>query len=156
GWGEPAGSLGSQIRRLMLLAIDRPGAVVRPISVVSVGRPGVLPDSYPAVIEHYADLQPDIVCIHDDLGVRGGRPARRSAIFEVSGYAPALPVVLAEKGKAWRSASAPRRIAGAALQAIGDGLAAADAAAARLLRSESGATAPYADAIIASIDAAHR
>src|SRR5262249_31981003 len=91
GWGEPAGSLGSQIRRLMMLAIDRPGAVVRPVTVVNVGRLGALPDSYPAAIEHYAYLQPDIICIYDDLGVRGGEPAERSAIFELTSYAPALP-----------------------------------------------------------------
>ncbi|HMF98153.1 MAG TPA: hypothetical protein VKE96_27820 [Vicinamibacterales bacterium] len=170
GWGEPAGSLGSQIRRLMLLAIDRPGAVVRPVTVVNVGRLGALPDSYPGVIEHYAYLQPEIICIYDDLGVRGGEPAERSAIFELTGYAPALPVVLAEKGKAWRygtvsrgyslpsgssSTSGPTRIAGTALEAVGDGLAAVDAGAARLLRSAP-AAGPYADAMMTAIDAAHR
>jgi len=170
GWGEPAGSLGSQIRRLMLLAIDRPGAVVRPVTVVSVGRLGALPDSYPAVIEHYAYLQPDIICIYDDLGVRGSEPTERSAVFELTGYAPALPVVLAEKGKAWRygsvsrgytstsassTASAAKQLAGVAFEATGEGLGAADAGAARLFRSEP-AAAPYADAMMASIEAARR
>src|SRR5262249_24557798 len=89
--------------------------------------------------------------------------------FELAGYAPALPIVLAEKGKAWQygtvsrgyeassessSTSAPKRVAGVALEVVGDGLAAADSLAARVLRSEP-AAAPYADAMMMSIDVAH-
>ena len=182
GWGERGSSLASQIRRLMLLAIDRPGAPARSVIVVNVGRLGALPDSYPAAIDHYAYLRPDIVCIYDDLGVRGAAPPARSAIFETTGYAPALPMVLSEKGRAWRAgsvarsdaggpagpeSSAAKRLAGAALESIGDTLSAADARAARWLRSDDGVRGDgaravpaseraYADAMLAAIETAHR
>ena len=176
GWGEPGSSLASQIRRLMLLAIDRPGAPARPVTVVNVGRLGALPDSYPATLEHFAYLRPDIVCIYDDLGVRGAVPTR-SAVYDLTGYMPALPLVVDEKGKLWRTGAvargydsdpaavvvpAPKRLAGASLEAAGEAMAVTDAAAARWLGSGSRARADqasdgsYVDSMLTSIDSAHR
>jgi hypothetical protein len=173
GWGEPP-SLGSQIRRLMLLAIDRPGGRIRPVTVINLGRLGALPASYPATLDHFAYLRPDIVCIYDDLGVRGAIPTERtSAIFELTGYAPILPLVLREKGFVWRfgdvrrgyepiepmqrdvATSAIRRAAGSALDAVGAGLAAADRAAARWVATPRSTDVSYAGAMIAGVETAH-
>ena len=82
---------------------NRPGARLRPVTIVNLGRLGALPESYPDTLDHFAYLQPDIVCVYDDLGVRGAAPTEgSSAIFEFTGYSPILPLVLREKGMAWR------------------------------------------------------
>lgn len=174
GWGQSGSALASQIRRLILLTIDRPGSVLRPVVVINLGRLGALPDSYPATLEHFAYLQPDVVCIYDDLGVRGPLPEEAtSAVFALTGYAPALPLVLREKGMVWRLGDVKRgyggvdspphsarpplhRAAGSMLEAVAGGLGAADRIAARALVRRTGRPAPYADAMARAIDAAHR
>jgi hypothetical protein len=159
GWGQPGSALGSQIRRLIMLAIDRPGARLQPVTVINLGRLGALAGSYPATLDRYGYLQPDIICIYDDLGVRGAEPSDgMSGVFELTGYAPILPLVLREKGTALKLTSGfgPRRLAGSVLAATGSGLAAVDRAAARVLARPPAASAPYADAMMAAIDAAHR
>ena len=76
---------------------------LRPVVVLNLGRLGGLPDSYPTTIEHYSYLKPDYICLYDDLGVRGAVPTGgTSGVFELTGYAPALPLVLREKGMVWR------------------------------------------------------
>jgi hypothetical protein len=174
GWGEPGSALASQVRRLILLTIDRPGSVLRPVVVLNLGRLGALPDSYPPTLDHFGYLQPDVICIYDDLGVRGAVPEEgTSAVFALTGYAPALPLVLREKGLVWRlgdvkrgyagvdsppdSARSPlRRAAGSTLEAVAGGLGAADRIAARAVVTRARRSAPYADAMAAAIDAAHR
>ena len=106
GWGLPASALVAEIRRVIMLTTDRPGAELRPVVVINLGRPGALPDAYPETIEHYAYLRPDYICLYDDLGVSGGSAisgtSGTSAVFELTGYAPALPLALREKGLVWR------------------------------------------------------
>jgi hypothetical protein len=133
----PATVLGQEVR----LAIDRPGAVLRPVVSLTLGRPGALPASYPSTIERFAHLRPDYICIYDDLGVGGAlQPEETSWIFAHSGYWPALPLVLREKGLSWRYgtvgrgyAAGPhsdvpwnRRVAGVILEATGSTLATID------------------------------
>ena len=181
GWGEPAAALASEIRRLIMLSTDQPGRTLRPVVVVNLGRLGAGPESYPSTIEHFAYLQPDYICVYDDLGVRGASTTDfTSGVFDLTGYAPALPLVLREKGMIWRSgdvkrgyvsaASQPgqstsilRRAAGSTLQTVADGASAADRFAARMLRSgnpnasshEDGAVA-YAGTMMNALDVAHR
>jgi hypothetical protein len=103
GWGASASALVSEVRRQILLTTDQRGKGLRPVVVISLGRPGALPESYPAIIEHFAYLKPDYICLYDDLGVRGATPGEgTSGVFEMTGYAPALPLVLREKGLVWR------------------------------------------------------
>ncbi len=183
GWGLTASALAGEIRRVVMLTTDRPGAELRPVVVINLGRLGALPESYPATITHYSYLRPDYVCLYDDLGVPGGVPTSgtdgTSAVFQLTGYAPALPLVMREKGMVWRfgdvqSGYVPdaqrrephtpivRRAAGAALEAIGGTLEAADRRIARMIeRRRDSATAPsestdYADTMMTAIDAAHR
>src|SRR5262245_5150326 len=183
GWGQPASALAGAIRRVVMLTTDRPGAEVRPVTVINLGRLGALPRSYPETIAHYSYMRPDYVCLYDDLGVPGGSPTAgtggTSGIFELTGYAPALPLVSREKGMAWRfgnvqsgyaraayprdaSPSLPRRTAGALLEHVGETLDRADrgladtvgraSAAASLARDADG----YADDVMRAIDAARR
>jgi hypothetical protein len=126
-----------------MLATDRPGSEIRQVVPITLAWPGALPDSYARTLDDFAYLKPDYICIYDDLGV-GGAPLReeRSGLFARTGYWPALPVALQEKGMLWRfgsvragydqqaaSASSPgavRRAAGAGLQFAGDLLSSAD------------------------------
>ena len=141
GWGHSSPILASQLRRLILLTTDRPGSALRPVTVINLGRLGALPDSYAGTLDHFSYLQPDYICIYDDLGMRGTGPIEgASVVFALTGYAPVLPLVLRGKGMAW----------------LGAGLGAADRAAARLLVRRDDRPAPYADAMLAAIEAAHR
>jgi len=149
--------------------------------VINLGRLGALPESYPETIEHFSYLRPDYICLYDDLGVRGAGPGEeRSGVFALTGYAPALPLVLREKAAVWRfgdvrqgygersqrQATPPlvRRAAGAALERSAGALGAADRLLADLLpasrtgsvSSGSASNTSYGDAMMAAIDAAHR
>jgi hypothetical protein len=183
GWGQPASALVAELRRVVMLTTDRPGAAVRPITVVNLGRLGALPDSYAATLAHYIYLRPDYVCLYDDLGAAGGSPTAgtdgASGVFLLTGYAPALPLVAREKGMLWqygdvrsgyvsaaerRGATAPfaRRTIGAMLESIGDVLDAADRGLARLTGAAPGSAGRPLDAsgysgdMMNAIEAAHR
>jgi hypothetical protein len=182
GWGQPGPALTTELRRQIMLTTDRRGGELRSIVAINLGRLGALPDSYPAMIDHYAYLQPDYICVYDDLGVRGSLAAEeRSGVFALTGYAPVLPLALREKGFSWRfgdvnrgygsaesqrgaaASSIVRRGAGSMLAGAGDLLGAADRFVARVLVSGSRETSPrvdsavsYADAMMTAVDAAHR
>jgi hypothetical protein len=181
GWGQSGTALVGEIRRLILLTTDQRGGELRPVVTINLGRLAALPESYPATIEHYSYLQPDYICLYDDLGVRGARSNEAdSAVFALTGYTPVLPLVLREKGMVWRfsdvkrgyasaesqraaRASAVRRAAGRTLEAVADGLGGADRVMARMLRSRNRDASPrdasavtYADAMMTAIEAAHR
>ena len=106
------------VQQQVMLAIDRPGGVVRHFTGINLAQPGALPDSYAPTIDHFAYLRPDIICIYDDLGA-GGAPLldETSGIYARTGYFPVLPVVLAEKQ------NAVLQMAGAALGRIDHALA---------------------------------
>jgi hypothetical protein len=105
-----------------------------------------MPDSYAETLEHFAYLRPDYICLYDDLGVGGGMlPEEISGVFAHTGYWPALPLVLREKGMAWRFGNVRlgyvprdrgglpppswiRRVGGTVLEHAGAGLARIDAA----------------------------
>ena len=163
-----------------MLTTDRRGAELRPVVVINIARLGALPDSYPATIEHFSYLKPDYICLYDDLGVRGAVSADgTSGIFELTGYAPVLPLVLREKGMIWRyrdvkrgyasreprraeTTSLLRQVAGSTLETVGAGMSAADRSIARLTvraRRESQAhdssAGGYANAMMTAVGAAH-
>jgi hypothetical protein len=183
GWGVPASALVAEIGHAILRTTDRPGADLRPVVVVNLGRMGALPDDYQETIEHFAYLRPDYICVFDDLGVRGGSPIAgtggTSGIYQLTGYAPALPLVLREKGMIWRlgdvrlgyvpsgsagdsRSSLARRAAGRTLETAGRMLAAADQGLSSVVSrthpssSRPPATTAYADAMIAAVESAHR
>jgi len=130
-------------RQQVMLAIDRPGRELRDTVSLTLARPGALPDSYSSTLAHFAYLKPDFICIYDDLGAGGAAlPEERSGVFARTGYWPALPIALQEKGMAWRFGSvragyAPddsvtsrpglaSRTAGAVLERAGDALSSID------------------------------
>jgi hypothetical protein len=181
GWGAPSSALVSEVRRLIMLTTDRPGGELRPVVVINLARPGALADSYPATIEHFSGLQPDYICLYDDLGVRGAEPADESGVFALTGYAPALPLVLREKGMVWRyddvkagylrdpssrtgddgAGSPVRRAAGSTLEWAGARLGAADRFIARTMGRHDvepgdAASLTHGEAMSAAIAAAHR
>ncbi|MGH9142554.1 MAG: hypothetical protein ACRD2I_15595 [Vicinamibacterales bacterium] len=182
GWGVPASALVAELGHVVMFTTDRPGEQARPVVVINLGRMGALPEDYPEIIEQFAYLKPDYICLLDDLGVRGGSPVtgtgRTSGIYQLTGYAPALPLVLREKGMILRrgdvrlgympamsghTADRPLvdRAAGATLEAVGQTLAAADLELSSLVSRHLEApssTGPgtYVDAMMAAIDSGHR
>jgi hypothetical protein len=144
GLGSSAAwTMATVIRQEVMLATDRPGREIRQVVPFTLAWPGALPDSYATTLDYFAYLKPDYICIYDDLGV-GGAPLReeQSGLFARTGYWPALPVALQEKGMLWRfgsvragydrqAASASpqgpvRRAAGAGLQLAGQLLSSGD------------------------------
>jgi hypothetical protein len=85
------------VRWLIMLQTDAPGRRLRPVVEVNLAERGASPASYADRIAHFAYLRPDYVVIYDDLGAEPV-DAHRSRIFSATGYAPALPLVLIEKG----------------------------------------------------------
>jgi hypothetical protein len=171
GWGQDAfGTSSTLLRRLIMLETDRPGAVLRPITVVNLGRIGASAHSYAGTLDHYAYLDPDLVCIYDDLGMPFDAGERRSGIFALTGYVPALPLVLREKGIRWRvgdvrrgyePGASPdpatpwwRRTAGGALEFAGQLAQSVDETLASREPSLEPARTPYAQALVAAIDTA--
>jgi hypothetical protein len=168
-WGQGANALTAEIRRRMLLSLDRPGLPVQPVSVINLAKVGALPNAYAGAIEHYAYLSPDAVCIYDDLNVAAGTPIR-SAMFDATGYAPALPLLLREKGMRWRfgdvargygepshdraTQSAVARFAGAMVEGVGATLQAIDTSLARV--SPESKLTDYPTALVRSVHAAHQ
>ncbi len=47
GWGVPASALVTEVSRAVKLTTDRPGAEVRPVVAINLGRLGALPEAYP-------------------------------------------------------------------------------------------------------------
>ena len=144
GLGSAASwTIATVVRQEVMLAIDRPGHAIRQMVSITLAWPGSLPESYASTLDHFAYLNPDYICIYDDLGV-GGAPLReeRSGVFALTGYWPALPVALQEKGMLWRFGSVNagyatvlrshstsgllRRAAGAGLQFAGRALSGVD------------------------------
>jgi hypothetical protein len=106
-WGGAASeSLAAAVRWMVTLTTDRAGEQLRPVVGVNLGALGAGPATYASTLLHYAYLKPDYICIYDDLG-RDPEVSRRrrSLVFALSGYAPALPLALEEKGMALRYGS---------------------------------------------------
>jgi hypothetical protein len=175
GLGMPASwTVATVVRQQVMLAIDRPGRELRDMVPLTLARPGALPDSYSSTLDHFAYLAPDFICIYDDLGVGGAPlPEERSGVFARTGYWPALPIVLQEKGMSWRFGTVSagyarddsgaktsgwaRRTAGAVLELAGDTLSTIDRSAARKA-SPHGADNPqqYATEVMNAVDVALR
>ncbi len=130
------------LRQQVMLVTDRKGGEIRQVVSLTLAHPGALPDSYAATIAHFAYLQPDYICIYDDLGVGGAVSLEEtSGVYKATGYFPMLPLALQEKGMAWRFGNVRfgyeraaaktqepliQRAAGAVVETLGDGLARAD------------------------------
>ena len=137
------------------------GELLRPVNVINAAAMGATAPDFAAIVSRYLALAPDLVCLYDDLG-RASLRRRESRVARIArGYTPILPLVLEEKGMAWRYGSVargyagepptagwPRRMAGASLQWVGSSL--------RVLDSEIAPSAPddYAKSILAAADAA--
>lgn len=174
--GMPASwTVATVLRQQVMLVTDRRGGAIRPVVPIMLARPGALPDSYPETVDRFAYLQPDYICLYDDLGVGGALlPEETSGVFARIGYWPALPLVLREKGMAWRFGSVrlgyrpgertvsaaqrpwTSRAAGALLERAGEGLSALDGAMthARPRRSGTGDPDVYANQMLQAVDAA--
>ncbi len=171
GLGMPASwTIATVLRQQVMLVTDRRGGEVRQVVALTLARPGGLPDSYADAIRRYAYLQPDYICIDDDLGVGGAPlPQETSGIFARTGYWPVLPLAIREKGMAWRFGSvragyvadAPRRPgnvirrgSGAVMEATGALLSRADRLFAPAARRHDDDPARYAEQMSEAITAA--
>lgn len=162
GWGSAASeTVPATVRWLIMLQTDAPGRSLRPVVSINLAEPAAAPASYAGRLAHFAYLKPDYVVVYDDLGAEP-LASHRSRTFAATGYAPALPLVLTEKGMALAygsvragydpmlrtETSLVSRVTGHALQAAGSGLAALDRAAALPLEGS------YADAIAGVVESA--
>jgi len=131
-----------------------------PVTVINAAVMGATASDFAAIVSRRLNLDPDTVCVHDDLGYATTRPRSSRLARAASGYTPVLPLVLEEKGMAWRFGSveggyagaAPagnlfRRAAGASLQRLGATL--------RTIESPpvSVASQGYASSMLAAVDA---
>ena len=104
GWGVAADeTLAAYVRRLVILDLDRAGGTNRLVTAVNLGAQGLAAAEYASWVEHFAYLQPDVICVLPDPGVhplREGRflPDRHSIAFTAFGYSPILPLVVIERG----------------------------------------------------------
>ena len=121
GWGVAASeTFVSNVRQLVALAIDLPGSRLRPVTSVDLGAIGLPPAQYAGWIQRFAYLKADVICIVPDARRHRTadvsiQPDRDSAVFRSFGYAPILPLVVAEKGAVLhlKAVSAVGTIAGA-------------------------------------------
>jgi hypothetical protein len=163
-------TIATVMRQQVMLVTDVRGGALHQVVPLTLAQPGALPDSYVATIEHYAYLRPDYICIYDDLGVGGAAlPDEQSGLYAHTGYWPALPLTMQEKGMAWRFGSVragyatrevaperswPGRAAGALLQAAGDGLSRLDRAMARPRAHHTDDPQHYSLDLMRAVDAA--
>ena len=104
GWGVAADeTLAAYVRRLVTLDLDRASGASRLVTAVNLGAQGLAPSEYASWVEHFAYLQPDVICLLPDPGghpLKEGRflPDRHSLAFAAFGYSPILPLVLVERG----------------------------------------------------------
>jgi hypothetical protein len=104
GWGvASAETLPMFVRRLVAVELDRPGLPPRLVTAVNLGAQGLTPAEYASWIEHFAYLEPDVICVLPDPGqhrLHEGRflPDRHSLAFVRFGYSPILPLTAQEKG----------------------------------------------------------
>ena len=70
----------------------------KPVTVINAAAIGATAGDYDAIISEQLVVHPDVVVLYDDLGLAASR--RRVSRFAhwFSGYTPALPLVLQEKG----------------------------------------------------------
>jgi hypothetical protein len=165
-WGGAASeSVPAAIRWMVTLTTDRAGEQLRPIVEVNLGALGAASSTYASTLLHYAYLKPDYICIYDDLGRESGLSSRRrSLVFALSGYAPALPLALEEKGMALRYGSVRAGYGDAVVREPGPARRAAGRllmTAGRTIRRVDESLPPvaagdYVDGMVAAVDAARR
>jgi hypothetical protein len=104
GWGVAADeTLTAYLRRRVILDLDRAGGANRVVTAVNLGAQGLALSEYETWLQHFAYLEPDVICLLPDPGrhvLRNGRflPDRQSVAFSAFGYSPILPLVLQERG----------------------------------------------------------
>ena len=109
GWGvAPGETLIFNVRQLLALTLDQRGGRLHTFTAVDVGAIGLTPAEYAGWIQHFAYLQPDVVCLvpdtrHHRAANVSVQPDRGSPIFRSFGYAPILPLVVEEKGAVMHS-----------------------------------------------------
>ena len=100
-----------------------------PVTAVNLGVPGLRRSDYAARLEQHRYLAPDVICIYVDLAPNPSAALHRatpSGVTRFTGYAPALPIVLREKGDLLAARGNPLggvlRFAGHAMGAVDTGL----------------------------------
>jgi hypothetical protein len=157
GWGVAAGeTVAAYLETLVSVQVQRPGDRGREVAVANLGAMGRPASQYAATVSHYAYLVPDLVCVYADLTDAHPHtvlPPAHSAVFRATGYAPILPLVLREKGAAWRGDGAFVR--GVVVEMAGRVLDGADRTLARVVaRPGEAGPGDRGEALGAAIDAA--
>ena len=67
GWGVAADeTLAAYLRRLVILDLDRAGGANRIVTAVNLGAQGLALSEYETWLEHFAYLEPDVICLLPD------------------------------------------------------------------------------------------
>lgn len=116
-----------------------------PVTAFNIASLGLPRGAYAARLEHFRYLAPDLICVYVDLAPNPTAVlhARRSGVERLTGYVPALPVVLPEKGDRMGG------VTGSAARLAGRALAFADTQLARIAPEPP----PVSDEVTAAVDA---
>lgn len=120
-----------------------------PVTAFNIAALGLPRGAYADRLEHFRYLAPDLICVYVDLAPNptAGLHARRSGVERWTGYVPALPLVLQEKGDRLGGVSgSATRLAGRTLAFIDLQLA--------LLVPEPPAVSDQVTAAVAAVDVA--
>lgn len=102
GWGVAAAeTLPYFVRRLVSLDVSHEEPPIG-VTAVNLAARGMVIEEIPAWLDHFAYLQPDVICVLPDAASHATDavrylPDRSSRIFRAFGYSPILPLVVEEK-----------------------------------------------------------
>ena len=102
GWGVAAAeTLPYFVRRLVSLDVSHEEPPVA-VTAVNLAARGLRAEEIPSWLDHFAYLQPDVVCVLPDAASHATDavrylPDRSSPVFRAFGYSPILPLVVEEK-----------------------------------------------------------
>lgn len=102
GWGmAEAETTAGYLRTMLATALNKSGEAATVVTSINLGAHGLPAEDYPARIEQFGDLAPDVWCVYVDLEdshAGSVMPPFDSGVTRLTGYVPMLPIVIEEKG----------------------------------------------------------